>query len=150
MTRGQLAIIFNGYNTKKISLMTSIEFNGDMYLKNGHGEDAIKALKNSVDVATYQYEVAKFNKDHHHYNDCECLTYQSNGDKATEMLDFTQGYFNKWFSDYVYLKNLTQDIITIKTEKWDKEGKTTGTKEIELQPNAIVVLCFGKLEKKTK
>ena len=46
--------------------MTSIEFNGDMYMPTrkwaGHGRTVINALKRVYDVATYQFEVAKFNK----------------------------------------------------------------------------------------
>ena len=109
MTRGQIAII------TKSKVMTSIEFNGDMYMPSGkwggHGRKVINALKRVYDVATYMYEVAKFNKDNHHYNDIDRLTYKM----GLETLDFTKGYFDNWFSDYVYIKNNTQEIVKIIT-----------------------------------
>lgn len=140
MTRGQIAIITDG------GIMTSIEFNGDMYLDGGHGEDAINSLKNSTDIATYQYEVAKFNMEHHHYNDCDRLTYEL-GEQA---LDFTKDYFDIWFSDYIYIKNLKKEIAELITETRDENDKITGTKKVKLAPNEIAVLCFGKLKKRIK
>lgn len=141
MTRGQITII------TKSKVLTSIEFNGDMYMPTnqwaGHGETVIEALKRVNDVATYQYEVAKFNMDNHHYNDEDRLTYAM--DLGT--LDFTKDYFKDWFSDYVYIKNITDDVVTMVTSKTDKQGRDIGRKVVKLKPNAIAVLCFGTLEK---
>ena len=141
MTRGQITII-----TKK-EVLTSIEFNGDMYMPtkkwSGHGRTVINALKRVNDVATYHYEVAKFNKDNHHYCDIDRLTYPM----KLETLDFTKDYFENWFSDYIYLKNLTKEVVKITTDITDKNGNDIGKKEIELKPNAIAVLCFGSLYK---
>lgn len=143
MTRGQIAIIKNPYNrSEEIEVMTSIEFNGDMYMKNGHGHEVVRLLRKVHDVANYQLAVAKFNDKNHHYNDCDRLTYETTGEKAKEMLDFTKDYFKNWFSDYVYIKNLTNQFITLKAE--DKNEKAI---EVELEPNAIAVLCFGGLRK---
>lgn len=140
MTRGQIAII------TKTHILTSIEFNGDMYLPTrkwcGHGQRAINALKRVNDVADYHYEVAKFNKENHHYNDIEeRLVYKM--DLST--LDFTKDYFDNWFSDYIYLKNISDNSVTINTSVRDDAGRSIGTKEVELKPSAIVVLCFGRL-----
>ena len=141
MTRGQIAIIM------KSKVMTSIEFNGDMYMPTrkwaGHGRTVINALKRIYDVATYQFEVAKFNKDHHHYNDYETLTHE----RSLDTLDFTKDYFNNWFSDYVYIKNLTSQDVVLKTNKTDKNGNDIGIIEVVLKPSAIAVLCFGTLHK---
>ena len=140
MTRGQIAII-----TDK-GILTSTEFNGDMYMPNrkwaGHGRRVINALKRVYDIATYHYEVAKFNKENHHYND-ETIVFNHNG---YEMLNFAKDYFDNWFSDYIYIKNLTQTPKKLITQKWDKDGNTIGTTEIELQYNEIAVLYFGRLE----
>ena len=150
MTRGQIAIIFKGYGEKENSLMTSTEFNGDMYMPTkkwaGHGRTVINALKRVKDVANYQYEVAKFNNNNHHYND-ERLTYLRNPTETVDMLDFTNNYFENWFSDYVYIKNITKEDVTIKTTLYDDAGEDYGSKDVVLKPNAIAVLCFGKLEK---
>lgn len=141
MTRGQITII------TKSKVMTSIEFNGDMYMPTskwaGHGKTVINALKKVYDVATYMYEVAKFNKDHHHYNDIDKLTYEM----GLETLDFTKNYFENWFSDYVYIKNITSESVKLITNITDEDGNDIGKKEVELKPKAIAVLCFGTLEK---
>ena len=141
MTRGQLAIIEKG------GVMTSIEFNGDMYMPSrkwhGYGQKAINALKRANDRATYQYEVAKFNKDNHHYNDCDRLTYKL----GLSALNFTKDYFDVWFSDYIYIKNITTEDVKINTEIRDKSGKVIGNKEHTLKPKAIAVLCYGEMEK---
>ena len=144
MTRGQIAIIHSWYGKDEVSIMTSTEFNGDMYL-DGYGEEVIKLLKTVKDVADYQYVVAKFNCDNHHYNDLDRLTWNSDGKEAENMLDFTKDYFNKWFSDYVYLKNITKKEVEIVTEERDDLGRTTGTLKTIVKPNDIVVLCFGRL-----
>ena len=114
----------------------------DRYL--GYGDLAVDALKRVNDVASYQYEVAKFNLEHHHYNDCDVLTYKL--DEST--LDFTKDYLENWFSDYVYIKNITKEEVTIKTEERDEiTGKTIGEKDVVLKPNAIAILSFGRLIK---
>lgn len=140
MTRGQIAIIMES------KVMTSIEFNGDMYMPTkkwaGHGRKVINALKKVYDVATYQYEVAKFNKDNHHYNDCDSLTHI----QGLDTLDFNQDYFGNWFSDYIYIKNLTQKDITLKSYKTDKKGNDKAV-DVVLKPQAIAVLCFGGIYK---
>lgn len=157
MTRGQIAIIYKGYGAKDVSLMTSIEFNGDMYMPDGdwawagHGQDVIDLLKGVKDVANYQYVVAKFNNEHHHYCDCERLTYRYKDEKAKSMLDFSKDYFDNWFSDYVYLKNITDEIVDIIVEKYDKElDKVLGSKTLHIKPNEIIVLNFGLLHLRVK
>lgn len=154
MTRGQISIIYKGYNAKDISVMTSIEFNGDMYMPtkkwHGHGQQVINLLKKVNDVANYQYAVAKFNNDNHHYCDYERLTYNVKGQEAIDMLDFTKDYFDNWFSDYVYLKNITKEPVEIKTEICNKDGECIRTTITAIQPNEIVVLCFGSIAKIVK
>ena len=141
MTRGQIAII------TKDGIMTSTEFNGDMYMPTkqwrGRGQLVVNALKRTNDIADYQYEVAKFNKENHHYNDTT-LVHKYNG---YEMLDFTKDYFENWFSDYVYLKNLTKETAKLKTTITDDIGRDIGKKEVQLEPNQIAVINFGELVK---
>lgn len=140
MTRGQIAIVKNPWNSDKLEVMTSIEFNGDMYMsRHGHGRTVINALKRANDVAQYQYEVAKFNLNHHHYNECDSLTFNYEGEKAIEMLDFSKNYFDNWFSDYVYIKNLTKNPITL------TNGETG--RPFKLLSGEIAVMCFGDLVK---
>ncbi|MCR4661714.1 MAG: hypothetical protein K5765_06945 [Clostridia bacterium] len=134
MTRGQIAIITNE------GVMTSTEFNGDMYMPTrnwaGHGRKVINALKRVCDIADYHFEVAKFNKENHHYVDTK-LVYMHNG---YDMLDMEQEtYFEKWFSDYVYIKNLKNEMVELKSY----DGKI-----IKLAPQEIAVMNFGTLQLK--
>lgn len=132
MTRGQIAVI-----TDKC-VLTSLEFNGDMY-QSGHGKHAVTLLKKVNDIGDYHFAVAKFNKDHHHYND-EQIVYRAGFD----VLDFTTDYYKNWFSDYVYIKNISKNNVNMKVEY--KEKPTN----IELAPGQILVLYFGTLRKITK
>lgn len=127
MTRGQIAIITDN------KIYTSNEFNGDMYMSNGLGRTVTNGLKRVKDIADYQYFVAKFNKEHHHYNDLEHIMYE----QSQEALDFNSDYFDKWFSDYIYIKNIGTTPKTI--------NASNGT--YNLAPNQIARLCFGRLEK---
>ena len=149
MTRGQISIIHEGFNGDTFDIVTSIEFNGDMYMPEGdwkgHGQEVVDLLKDVTDVANYQYVVAKFNNENHHYNDCVRLTYNIEGNEAKQMLDFTKDYFANWFSDYVYLKNITKETINIITEKRDKTGEVIEKITTPIKPNTIVVLCFGAI-----
>ena len=148
MTRGQIAIIRNGENNTK-EILTSVEFNGDMYppTKNwkGHGQEVVNALRRVNDTANYQFEVAKFNNKHHHYNDRKLIY-----DQKIETLDFTKDYFENWFSDYIYIKNITKDVVTLTTQIWDKNGNTIGKETNQLFPGQIARIYFGKLQRITE
>ena len=148
MTRGQIAIIKKYYG--KNIILTSIEFNGDMYMPTkkwaGHGQQVINALRKVDDTAAYQLAVARFNYNYHHYNDCDSLTHIQD----IQALDFTKDYFDYWFSDYVYIKNITTDTVKLVTCVTDDIGKDIGTKDVDLAPNQIAVICFGTLVKVTE
>ena len=148
MTRGQIAIITTQW--RKPTILTSVEFNGDMYMPTkqwrGHGQKVINALRKVNDVANYHLAVAKFNNDNHHYNDCSSLTHI----QSAECLDFTEDYFDYWFSDYVYIKNITPETVRIVTNVTDEEGRDIGKKDVDLATNQIAVLCFGRLVRITQ
>ena len=133
MTRGQIAIILPNNE-----VMTSIEFNGDMYLT-GHGYDVIEILRGVENRADYQLAVAKFNKENHNYCDCDTLTYLFDGESAKAMLDFNKDYFDRWFSDYVYIKNLSKEPVKLNTRDTKDNDKP-----MVIEPNDILVLCFGR------
>lgn len=110
MTRGQIVLITEN------GVTTSIEFNGDMYY-DGHGETVIAALNEIRTEEEYRNFVSKFNKQNFEYeenlfyNACEIEVFQGGECKTTisteeELFDFSKDYFDKWFSDYLYIKNL--------------------------------------------
>lgn len=128
MTRGQIAII------TKNEIMTSNEFNGGMYPSH-YGKIVVNGLRKVKDVADYQYFVAKFNKEHHHYNDLEQVCFKIPFE--ADYLDFSKGYFDKWFSDYIYIKNLSGEDVEIITKSGENKV---------IPDNAIARLYFGELE----
>ncbi len=144
MTRGKIIII------AEEKVLTSIEFNGDMYLPGGdwagYGKDVIDGLKDVKTEQEYKDFVLKFNAEHHGYDDVDEFTYDLLEEckkyeicqTEEELLDMSSGYFDKWFSDYLYIKNLRSEAVTV----YDDEGRV-----LSVEPNGILVLNFGTYEK---
>ncbi len=143
MTRGKMVLITDD------SVLTSVEFNGDMYLPDGkwdgYGKDVIDGLKEVKTEQEYKDFVLKFNAEHHGYDDVEEFTYdlleecRYRGICQTEeeLFDMATGYFDKWFSDYLYFKNLRSEAVAV----YDDEGRV-----LSIEPNGILVLNFGTYE----
>ena len=127
MTRGKLAIVTNNRH-----IFTSVEFNGDMYIE-GYGKDAIRSLDKVSEPGDFAEAVKTFNKEHHNYDDRELVFDIS--DWYDSMLDMSIDYSDNWFSDYVYLRNLSDEAITIKD--------TTG-KRVRIDTLSTAVFNFGK------
>lgn len=127
MTRGQIICITNE------GVKTSIEFNGDFYLSY-HGKNIIKELKKDMTYNDYIKFIEKFNKENFEYD--EQLVY----DVDKEYLDMNrEDYISTWFSDYLYIKNISdKDQIIIDEE----------LNEITLHPQGYVVLYFGNYDAK--
>jgi hypothetical protein len=126
MTRGTLAIICDDNR-----MLRSIEFNGEMYL-DGYGIDAIKCLED-VDVEDdFDDAIRQFDLEHHKYQDEE-MTWEIKDAKL--YLDMSKDYIDHWFSDYVFIKNVSTEIITI-TDKNENVIKVT--------PDEIAVFNFGR------
>lgn len=123
MTRGQIAIV-----TPEGRILTSVEFNGDMYYE-GHGKDVFDDLE-CVDTAKeYEELVTRFNDENFAYD--EELFY----DMPQDFLNMRDDYFGKWFSDYVYIKNLSERPVVF----IDAEGK-----KIQLDTDTTAVFNFGE------
>lgn len=126
MTRGTLAIIADDNRIFK-----SIEFNGDMYLS-GYGVDAIRCLETVDTEDDFEDAVREFDADHYHYNEEQIIWEIKN---IKPYLDMSKDYSDNWFSDYVFIKNVSTEIITI-TDK-DKDV-------IKISPDEIAVFNFGR------
>lgn len=120
MTRFQIAIITSE------GVKTSTEFNGDGYWE-GYGQDVYEALKNITTEEEWRAYVTKFNSETFQYE--EELHY----DVPDTFFDMTTDYYGKWFSDYVYIKNISDESVEFIT----KSGVT------ELDENEIGVFNFG-------
>lgn len=126
MTRGTLAIILNDDR-----MLRSIVFNGEMYL-DGYGVDAIKCLE-KVDVEDdFDDAIRQFDLEHHKYQDEE-MTWVIKG--AKPYLDMSKDYIVHWFSDYVFIKNVSTEIVTIT----DKNKNV-----IKVAQDEIAVFNFGR------
>ena len=124
MTRFQIAVIKDGV------IYTSTEFNGDGYWE-GHGEVVYKALQNVATVEEWRKYVTKFNSETFEYP--EKLHYEID-DEYDNYLDMSEDYYDKWFSDYIYIKNIDEDEVEFIT----KNGKTM------LVSNDVAVFNFGE------
>ena len=123
MTRGQIAII-----TPDGRLITSTEFNGDMNYSE-HGQDVFDTLETVESEAEYREFVEDFNRQNFE-NDGE-LFYECD----ESFYDMSTNYFGKWFSDYVYIKNLSdRDVVFTDTDK----------QKIVLEPDATMAFNFGR------
>ena len=124
MTRFQIVVIKDGV------IYTSTEFNGDGYWE-GYGQDVYAALQNITTVKEWRELVTKFNSETFEYSGKLHYKIENEYD---DYLDMSEDYFDKWFSDYIYIKNLDEDEIEFITEN----GKTI------LAPNDVAVFNFGK------
>lgn len=153
MTRGKIAVALEE------KMLVSVEFNGDMYIEDGgHGRQVLDELEDITTEQEYREFIQAFDDENFNYatesirngenyfnnqwheNGVEKLT----GKEETEMYNFCDRYFDKWFSDYVYLKNLTQDYIVIECDIQRGAEKINGVL-VEIEPNGIAVLYFGTL-----
>lgn len=130
MTRFQIVGIFDD------TIYTTTEFNGDGYFS-GYGHEVCKELKEAKTFEDYKRIVESINE---HFKYEEKLIYDN---VKVEELDFFKNksdYYNIWFSDYLYIKNFTQEDKTVIDEKGA---------EIILKPNGYVTLYFGELDVET-
>ena len=133
MTRFRIIGIFED------KICTSTEFNGDGYFS-GHGEEVCKG-----------FEKAKTYEDYVHIIERTNIQFDYEGklifdDVKEEELDFYElkengAYYDVWFSDYLYIKNFTNEDKTIK----DENGL-----EIIIKPNGWTTLYFGEFYEATK
>lgn len=124
MTRGQIAAVLPDG-----SLISSIEFNGDMYLTE-HGREIIDELNYIDNEDEFKEFVERFNKEHFCYYDCPRVY-----DCDADYFDMQTDYFDKWFSDYVYIKNLSEKPVVFT----DKQGR-----KIQIDSDTIAAFHFGE------
>ena len=113
MTRGKFVLI------TKDRVYISTEFNGDMY-PDGYGVDVFKRLLKVKKVGDFFEEVKDFNKKEFGYE--EKLVWNKSIVWLEDARNFKKGYFDRWFSDRLYIKNLSGKTITFK--HYSNEGET--------------------------
>lgn len=118
MTRGTPYILYK--KDGEIWIGYSDEFNGDMY-PGGAYESMVDALKEVTTYEDFGLCIHKFNKENHDYSDLgihhKPLKEYINSDDET--INFSNDYYEYWFSDYLFFLNLTGDNFTfiMKDEK---------------------------------
>ncbi len=113
MTRGTAYLI-----TDK-QLYYSDEFNGEMY-PSGYGKDFLRLVNNTT-VESFKNDMKNFNDSHHNYENFEtCEIPLSKWDiiksNKTINIDMTDRYFEFFFSDWIFFKNLSTKTIKLKVE----------------------------------
>ena len=136
MTRGTAYLI-----TDK-QIVSTQEFNGDMY-PDGHGEEMIKRLEKVKTTTDFKSTIKKFNENNHNYKDCKLIFTEPKSKYANKnvVVMTDENYFNLFFSDWTFWKNISKEIIII---------KTTDKKAIELTPGSQVAINFGRFDRNYK
>lgn len=129
MTRGKIVLVTNK------TTYTSVEFNGGMYW-DWFGKEIVPALQKVSSYKDYVTLVTKFNSNHFEYP--EMLTNNLRTFKQRKLLrlfDMSSYYLQKWFSDYLYIKNISGKPLTVKTRN---------NLIVMLNTNGVLILNFGK------
>ena len=134
-TRGTAFLISDKY------ILETLEFNGDMY-RDGLGQDMVNLLSGVKNVKDFKDGIDKFNKENHSYNgfDLETIRVRSNyiteNTRGEDIIKFTdENYFELYFSDWTFWKNISSKDITFKTRE--------GSKSV-LKKGEVVAFNFGK------
>ena len=135
MTRFQIVAIFND------KILTAGEFNGDDYFEDGHGEEICAAFPSIKTEEDYRKMVKNINDQYFKYEE-ELIHYVGNSE-ICDIFNFQKQnelnlYYDYWFSDYLYIINLSEEDHEIIDENGEK---------ITLKLNGWVTLNFGKLYK---
>lgn len=130
MTRFQIVGIFED------KILTAGEFNGDGYFENGHGERICAQFPNIKTEEDYRKMVKDINDQYFGYK--ENLVYSIEDSESLNFYKIKQEkrYFEIWFSDYLYIINLSSE---------DREIIDENHISITLKPGGWVTINFGEL-----
>lgn len=129
MTRGTFYLI------TQENTYASVEFNGDMY-PGGHYGDALVMLDNVESLEDFEKGVRLFNKEHHDYPEDEVYVEANSKSSPFDMVD---NYIENWFSDWIFVKNISGVTISFKCKNY------VGNEITYLLPNnKLATFNFGK------
>lgn len=139
MTRFQIVGIFED------KILTAGEFNGDGYFEGGHGEEVCSVFPKVKTEEDYRKIVKDMNDKYFEY-DCQLIfnltetPFIEDGVEYDRFDFYTLNkrnlYFESWFSDYLYIINLSGN---------DKEIIDENGKKIMVGPGGWITINFGVL-----
>ena len=132
MTRGKMIIVEPG------RIVSSTEYNGDMGTDMDNGKKALKELKKVKNLESFKKLTKAFNDSYSYTQDLDayfpCWSWS-----MMDLFDMTNGYFDKWCSDYLYIKNLSGETIYIKADT----DSDIGFELVSLEDGKVGVLYYG-------
>lgn len=134
MTRGKMILI-----TDK-AVLISTEWNGDMYPE-GNGIDAFKRMLRVNSLGTFLMEVTEFNTEYFNYENE--LVYEESLEWLDKAKDFSEGYYDNWFSDWLYIKNISSKPIIFKAKIDIDLAEAPATEDRVIMPDEVSVFNFG-------
>ena len=109
MTRGTIIYVGNG------KVLESTEFNGDMYPE-GCGDGAMEMLRKVDGEDAFRKMVRDFNEKNHQYDE-ELIYEKKNFFDEENKVDFNNRYFERFFSDWIFVVNCSDKPISFICEK---------------------------------
>lgn len=132
-----------GYLLMEKKVVCTTEFNGDMYPE-GHGDYFFTTIAESVEEIEFRTKVSYFNNRHFGYDQTELfheienLSFYDVLTREKLIIDFTNKYFERFFSDWVFFKNLTGFPVLFLTR-----GETI--QEVEVKHGDSIRFNYGEL-----
>ena len=127
MTRGTMILVTDD------GIFKTFAFNGGMNLE-GHGKEVAKSM---IEIQTkeefLQYE-EEFNKKYYGYPKEEIKLYPVT--ECDNIFDMSIDYYGRWFSDYLFFKNVRDETIEIKQKNGD---------HYDLRSGKTLILYFGNI-----
>lgn len=148
MTRGTPYLITSYESWSE--LINCSEFNGDMY-PTGHYEEMVSKLERVEYTPDFYLAMLAFDRWNFNYQNekSDYFTFHrkvEKHDKAQLVIDFNDDYFEKWFSDYIFIKVKGKDVKFI-----DRDKKTiVGTNGQVLVFNFGYYMSDEKYKEQTK
>lgn len=130
MTRFQIVAIFED------KILAAGEFNGDGYFEGGHGEEICAQFPNTETEEDYRKLVEDMNDQYFEYEENLIYQVEDPEDLNFYKLEQENRYFETWFSDYLYIINLSSK---------DKEIIDENHTNITLKPGGWVTINFGEI-----
>ncbi len=122
----------------------SVEFNWDMYPE-WYWDKAFKMLNEVIDENSFKKMVMDFNSQAHNYND-DVMFWEWGYETIEKSLDMSKWYYDFWFSDWIFIKNMSWQKIVFKVKDYESWEKV----KYRLKDWGIVRFYFGQVRKESE